>query len=130
MENLNKVYKCMSCSSVVERVNNKESTLVCCGKDMVEQKPKTAEMALEKHVPFITESDDGKVLIKIGENEDHPMTEEHYIEFIEILTSCGKTLRHNLNPGDKPQAKFGVKREYIVEVREFCNLHGLWINKL
>ena len=124
--NLNKVYKCMNCGSVIERVNDKESTLVCCGKNMIEQKPKTAEMALEKHVPYITESNDGKVLIKIGENEDHPMTEEHYIEFIEILTNTGKIIRHNLNPGDKPEAKFSVDKEKIIEVREFCNIHGLW----
>lgn len=127
--NLNKIYKCISCGSVIERANDKESILVCCGKNMVEQKPKTAEMALEKHVPFVQKIGENKVLVKIGENEEHPMTEEHYIEFIEIITKTGIIMRKNLNPGDKPQAEFDISISDIKEAREFCNLHGLWVNK-
>jgi len=129
MENINKVYKCLVCGSVVERANDINSTLVCCDKNMMEQSPKTEETKLEKHVPFIEEIEGG-VLVKIGENEDHPMLDNHYIEFIEILTKGGAIIRKNLNPGDKPETTFSFRKDQIVQVREFCNLHGLWIHDL
>lgn len=127
MSNINKVYKCMNCGSVVSRSNDKESTLVCCDNKMIEQKPKTQDSKLEKHVPFVEEHEQG-VLVKIGENDSHPMTEEHYIEFIEIITKDGRVLRRYLTPESEPSATFNVSILEIEQVREFCNLHGLWSN--
>ncbi|PIS24492.1 MAG: hypothetical protein COT45_04300 [bacterium (Candidatus Stahlbacteria) CG08_land_8_20_14_0_20_40_26] len=34
-----------------------------------------------------------------------------------------------LKPGDTPQAEFGIG-EGIVEIREYCNIHGLWKTKM
>lgn len=130
MTNTNKIYKCMKCGNLIEKLSDVGSVPECCGQPMIEQKVKTEDTKLEKHVPFITTTDDGKVLVRIGENENHPMTEEHYIMFIELLLNNGAVVRKNLKPGDLPEAKFNAPKEKIVEVREFCNLHGLWINKL
>ncbi len=52
------------------------------------------------------------------------MIEEHYIQWIEVITE-DRVYRKNLNPGDAPEAIFKIDGE-IVAVREYCNLHGLW----
>ena len=52
------------------------------------------------------------------------MLENHYIEWIELITEQ-ETLRKYLAPGEKPVAEF--KTDAVkVTAREYCNLHGLW----
>jgi superoxide reductase len=53
------------------------------------------------------------------------MTEEHYIEWIEVVTEDGKSNTKYLNPGDDPEATFCVDVEGTV-ARAYCNLHGHW----
>jgi superoxide reductase len=65
----------------------------------------------------------GGVKVSVGEVA-HPMTPEHYIEWIEILAD-GKSFRQFLKPGDAPVAVFNVEANDIT-AREYCNLHGLW----
>jgi superoxide reductase len=86
-------------------------------------KEKTQDSSIEKHVPYIEKTKDG-VLVKVGQNQDHPMEEKHYIEWIQIITDGG-SYRKFLKPGDKPQALFEIKAENIL-AREYCNIHGLW----
>jgi superoxide reductase len=130
MTNKNKIYKCMYCGNLIEKLEDNSNDLVCCGKSMVEQLEKSQDTKLEKHVPYIEKISENEILVKIGEVDKHPMTEEHYIEFIEVLTKNGYVLRKYLSPGDEPEAKFNVSYEDVENVREFCNLHGLWSNKL
>ncbi len=120
------IYKCSVCGQMVEVLEGTNANLVCCGKEMINQKAKSEDSSVEKHVPFVEEIEGG-VLVKVGENQDHPMTDEHYIQFIEVITQ-NEIYRENLKPGDKPQAEFPVAKADIIEVREFCNLHGLWKN--
>ncbi len=83
----------------------------------------------EKHVPFIQEMEDG-YLVKVGEEVDHPMTDAHWIQFIELIIDGNKVYRHYLTPEDKPEAYFKVEKGSVVKAREYCNLHGLWSNNL
>jgi superoxide reductase len=122
MTQLNEIYKCEVCGNMVEVVHTGVGELVCCGQPMKLMVPNTVDAAKEKHVPVI-EMIEGKVHIKVGEVE-HPMIDTHYIEWIEILTA-EKVLRKYLKPGMKPEATFAVKGE-VLEVRAYCNLHGLW----
>lgn len=85
---------------------------------------KTADSSTEKHVPFIVETENG-YLVKVGETVDHPMTEAHWIQFIE-LTVGNRVYRKELTPADKPEAQFEVEKGEGVFAREYCNLHGLW----
>jgi len=55
----------------------------------------------------------------------HPMEKKHYIVFIEVLTK-EQVLRAELAPNQAPEALFSVKSDEVVEVREYCNVHGLW----
>ena len=89
---------------------------------------KTAESSTEKHVPFI-ERVGNKYVVKVGENQAHPMEENHYIEWIELVVD-GKVYRKFLNPGDEPKAEFEVPEGNDVYAREYCNLHGLWKGSL
>lgn len=85
---------------------------------------KTADSSTEKHVPFIIETENG-YLVKVGETVEHPMTEAHWIQFIE-LTAGSRVYRKELRPNDKPEAYFEVEKTQGVFAREYCNLHGLW----
>ncbi len=124
MIKLRDVYYCEICGNVVEILNEGSPALVCCGQDMVFLEVQTQDSSTEKHVPYIEETATG-VLVKIGQNQDHPMLEKHYIKFIEVLTK-DKVFRAELQPEMKPEAEFPVKKDEILMAREWCNLHGLW----
>ena len=123
MAKLRGIYKCEICGNIVEVLHEGPGALVCCGEEMKLMDEKTEDSSKEKHVPYIEKTDKG-VIVKIGQNQDHPMEEKHYIEWIEI-NADGKTYKKFLKPGDKPQAEFCISAEKIT-AREYCNVHGLW----
>jgi len=99
-------------------------TLVCCGKEMKELVPNTVDAAVEKHVPVV-EVEGNKVTVKIG-SVTHPMTEEHYIQWIYLETKEGVQAKC-LQPGEEPKAVFMLNEgNEAVSAYEYCNLHGLW----
>jgi len=116
------VYKCNICGNIVAVLHVGGGRLVCCGQPMLLQEAKTEDQGMEKHVPVVENTDEG-VKVTVGAIQ-HPMEEKHYIEWIEIITSGG-VLRKFLKPGDAPQAVFKTTDD-IVQVREYCSLHGLW----
>ncbi|MBN1327388.1 MAG: desulfoferrodoxin [Candidatus Cloacimonetes bacterium] len=124
MVKLRDIYYCSICGNVVEILNEGQPALVCCGEEMELLDPKTEDSTTEKHVPYIEEIASG-VLVKVGQNQEHPMLEKHFIKFIEVLTA-DKVYRAELKPGDLPQAEFPVKKSEIKMAREWCNIHGLW----
>ncbi len=130
MTKLKEIYKCNICGNVVEIFHAGVGELVCCDEAMELLKEKVKEEGEEKHLPVIEElpanacqGKDG-FSIKIGE-EEHPMEEAHYIEWIEINVSDGKSGKKFLKPGEKPEAEF-YNRKDILSVRAYCNVHGLW----
>jgi len=124
MSQLREIYKCEHCGLIVEVVNEGAPTPGCCGEKMNKLDAKTAaEEGKEKHVPVVEETDVG-IKVTVGSVE-HPMEEDHYIALIEVLTE-NKVLRAELKPGQKPIAEFGISKSDVMEVREYCNKHGLW----
>lgn len=124
MVKLRDIYYCEICGNVVEILNEGQPALVCCGQPMILLEAQTQDATQEKHVPYIEKTEQG-VLVKVGQNQEHPMLDKHYIKFIEVLTE-DKVYRAELHPGDKPQAEFPVKKTEILMAREWCNIHGLW----
>lgn len=116
------VYKCDVCGIIAEILHGGAGSPVCCNKPMRLLKENSVDASEEKHVP-VTEIIPEGVKVSVG-SIPHPMLEEHYIEWIEIIAD-GKLYRQYLKPGDVPEATFPVKAENIV-AREYCNLHGLW----
>jgi len=123
MTKVNQVYKCDICGNIIEVLHEGADALVCCGKPMQLFEEKTADTSTEKHVPYIERSGNF-VKVKVGENQDHPMEEKHYIEWIELIAD-GVVMRKHLKPGDKPEAVFETTAENL-SAREYCNIHGLW----
>ena len=95
---------------------------MCCGQPMKLLKEQTEEQGKEKHMPVVERIEKG-VRVKVG-SIPHPMEEKHYIEWIEVVSS-DRIMSRFLKPGDTPEAKFEID-EAIVEVREYCTIHGLW----
>jgi len=81
----------------------------------------TTEAAVEKHIPVVEIGEE--VTIKIGSVE-HPMTEEHHISWVAILTDNGFQIVY-LKANDKPEVNIKTNNK-ILEVYAYCNLHGLW----
>ncbi|OGK08845.1 MAG: desulfoferrodoxin [Candidatus Riflebacteria bacterium RBG_13_59_9] len=116
------VYKCEICGNIVEVLHGGAGELVCCGQPMKLMVANTVDAAREKHVPVV-EKTDGGYKVKVG-SDPHPMTEEHHIQWIELLAD-NEAYREFLQPGQKPEAEFCVQAEKVT-ARDYCNLHGLW----
>jgi len=122
------VYKCEICGNIVEVLHEGQGELVCCGQPMKLFEEKSSDTSVEKHVPFVVWKN-GRYLVKVGENVLHPMEEKHYIEWIELIVD-GVVHRKTLKPGESPEVAFEIPQGKEVVAREYCNLHGLWVNKL
>lgn len=119
-----KFYRCAHCGKIIAVVKETGVPVMCCGARMQELIPGTTDAAAEKHIP-IYETKDGRISVKVGSVE-HPMTEEHFIEWIAIQTKFGNQ-RKCLKPGMKPEACFLICEDDEVEaVYAYCNLHSLW----
>lgn len=120
---VNTMFKCEKCGTVVEVVFPGTPAPDCCGDATHELKENSVDAAKEKHVPVI-EKVDGGYKVTVGSVE-HPMTPEHWITAIELIAG-NQTYRQTLKPGEKPTATF--KTDLVAtKAREYCNLHGLWV---
>lgn len=118
MTTKNQIWKCDICGNIIEILHEGADSLVCCGQPMNLKEEKTQEQeGKEKHIPIIDGSS-----VKISTVE-HPMTEEHFIEWIEATSESGETCKIFLKPEQKPEATFSFTP---VSARSYCNLHGLW----
>lgn len=121
-EQINQVYRCEICGNIIELVHVGGGELVCCGQPMKLLEEKEKDAGMEKHVPVIEKTGVG-YKVKVGSIE-HPMEENHYIEFIELIAD-NKVYRKSLEPGMKPEVEFCISAAKV-EAREYCNVHGLW----
>ena len=119
------IYKCMKCGKIVEVEDDGPGVLICCGEEMVRLDPQNTDAAKEKHVPFI-EKVDGGVKVRVGKETLHPMNDDHYIVYIQIVAD-GIVMRKYLEPGDKPEVFFPTDAKEI-RAEELCNKHGVWIS--
>lgn len=116
------VYKCDLCGNIAEILTGAGGALACCGQDMRLLTENTVDAAVEKHIPVATKTG-GTWQVAVG-SVDHPMAEDHYIEWIELIAGDASYTAF-LKPGDKPAASFEVAADEVT-VRAYCNLHGLW----
>ncbi len=120
-----KFYICKHCGNIISYEKNSGVSVMCCGEKMSEIVPSSTDAAVEKHVPVIVQ-EGNNVKVLVGDIE-HPMTDEHYIEWIVLETeSC--VYKKKLNPIDKPCCEF-IVNENVVNAYAYCNLHGLWSNE-
>ena len=119
----NRFYICKHCGNLVGMINNSGVPIICCGEPMSELVPGSVDASKEKHVPVVLVNGD-TVSVEIGAAA-HPMTNEHYIEWVFIQTENGGQ-RKCLKPGDAPKATFTLNGDKPLSAFAYCNLHGLW----
>ena len=124
MCNNQKFFICKHCGNLTGLIDNKGVPMVCCGNEMTELVPNTAEASTEKHLPVITEVMTDKISIQIG-SVPHPMEESHSITFVYVQSERGGQ-RKCLKPSEEPQLTFTFADDKPVAVYAYCNLHGLW----
>ena len=122
-----KFYKCKHCGQMVAIVKETGVPIICCGEPMEEIIAGTTDAAVEKHVPVVTREGD-KVTVSVG-SVAHPMTAEHYIQFVILDTTAGVQIA-SLNPNDDPAAVFTVlSGAQVKKAYAYCNLHGFWVSE-
>jgi superoxide reductase len=130
MAQFKEIYKCAICGNVVEVLRGGAGTPACCGQPMELMVAKTLDQGTEKHLPVVEDLPPNACRVKDGCKikigvQEHPMTAEHHIEWIEIDTADGKSGKKFLKPGEKPESDF-YTRITVVGARAYCNIHGLW----
>ena len=135
------LYVCQKCWHV--EVNAKPDACPACGGSQFVQNNRVFEEAAEKsaegavkHIPsiqvnkecgLIPENDCIDILVRVGETL-HPMTAEHYIQFIDCYVDGKYVARANLTPDVNPSVIFHLKSGGSkVQIVEACNLHGHWM---
>jgi len=121
MTHLADLFKCNICGNVVEMVHVGVGNLVCCDEAMklLEEKYPERNDAHYAHIENIDE-----ITKKIHFN--HPMTDEHYIEFIEVISNDKKYLkRKHLKPNEQAELTFKCECKEGFYVRNYCNIHGV-----
>ena len=120
---MQKFFRCQKCGNMVGMIHDAGIPMICCGEQMQELVANTSDGATEKHIPVV-EVQERLVYAKVGSLE-HPMTEEHHIEFIYLQTKKGGQMKR-LCVGKDAAAMFAVLKDAPVCVYAYCNLHGLW----
>ena len=80
-------YKCNHCGNVAVKPFDKKVPLSCCGEKMSELVANSTDAAVEKHVPVVSVSGNA-VHVEVG-SVVHPMTDEHLIAFVCLVTQEG-----------------------------------------
>lgn len=87
--------------------------------------PNTSDGAAEKHLPVV-EKDGCHITVKVG-GVFHPMSEEHNITWVCLLTKAGCIQRVLLNSDCEPVAHFTIEEgDSPAAAYAYCNLHGFW----
>lgn len=116
-------YNCKTCGNVIIMISSCDIPTSCCDEKMEKIIPGKSEGAHEKHIP-VYEVTEHNVTVSVGSTE-HPMTPEHFIEWVCIETDDGVQLK-KLKPDTPPRVSFAVNGNKIKAVYAFCNQHGLW----
>lgn len=121
-----KFYTCKHCGNIIAMIRDNGVPVYCCGEKMHLIEPGATGASQEKHTP-VYHLEDNIVHVSVGSVE-HPMTAEHYIEWICLETEHAIQYAH-LTPEDKPKAKFAIcDGDEVRDVFAFCNQHELWKN--
>ncbi|MBQ2450939.1 MAG: desulfoferrodoxin [Lachnospiraceae bacterium] len=120
-----KFFKCNQDKTIFTLMKSGAPSTTCNHAEFEELVPGTTDGAAEKHVPVI-KVEGNRVTVLIGEVE-HPMTEEHYIEWITLETKKGMQTVYLDPKGGKPHAEFLLTdADEVIAAYEYCNIHGLW----
>lgn len=114
-----RVYQCEKCKrTIIVKDELKEL------QGWVELVAGSTDAAQEKHVPVVTKKCK-QVKVDVG-SVAHPMTAEHFIEWVAIETEQGYQVKY-LKVDSAPVCTFSLADgDSLKAVYAYCNLHGLW----
>ena len=112
---------CKKCGAMVDVISDctcDNCGIRCCGEPMLEVIANSTDASVEKHKP--TYEIVGEYIVA---NVPHAMEDEHYIQFIGIVSSKVNAKKY-FKAGETPKAIF----PYIngSKLISYCNKHGLW----
>lgn len=115
---IKKCKKCGATVKVIKDCNCNGCGIVCCGEPMNTIVANSVDAAVEKHIPTY-EVKDNKIFVTVN----HVMEEEHYIEWISIVSEGRECITY-LKPGMEAKTHF----KYIPgsTIYAYCNKHELW----
>ena len=119
------IYKCDICGNVVEVTHEGIGALVCCNQNMklLQENRADNNNAHFAHTEIISD-------IQKRVYFNHPMTPEHHIEYIEVISNDNKYIKRKfLNENDKAEISFKCDCKEGFWIRLYCNLDGVWITK-
>ena len=108
-----KFYVCPVCGNVI--IATGETVVSCCG---ITLPPLEAEAADDEH-EICKETVEDEYYVSIN----HPMTKDHYISFLAVVSDFGVQLV-KLYPEGNAEARFKIDRVKILYA--YCNRHGLF----
>jgi len=119
------MYKCEICANVVEITHEGAGSLVCCNQDMTLLNEYIAKEN-DAHFAHIEKISDIQNRVFFN----HPMTLEHHIEYIEVISNDNKYIKRKfLNFDDSAELSFKCDCKEGYYVRLYCNKDGAWITK-
>ena len=123
------LYKCNICGNLVQVLISGVGELVCCGEAMKLMTPKNSfdDIELtEKHSPVLECDENNKVVVKIP---NHPMIKEHYIMFVESISSDEDEIRIQYFHPNQEVIMTNCIDNKNQKAQSYCNIHGLYVNK-
>ena len=119
------IYKCLICDNVVEITHSGAGVLVCCNENMQLLKE---NIASEENAHFAHIENLNEITKKITFN--HPMTDEHHIEYIEVISNDKKYLKRKfLQNTETPELTFKSECKEGFWVRMYCNKVDVCVTK-
>ena len=106
-------FVCEHCGNIIGVIHDAGVPMMCCGQKMTKLEAGVIEASHEKHIPVV-ERDGDIIKVKIG-SIDHPMLEEHHIEWVYLQTNRGGQ-RKCLAIGSAPEVSFALCDEEPVAV--------------
>ena len=130
MDRKSKFFICNKCNNLSLSLIFTGRLPICCGTQMENVDPHTDGEGREKHLPRVTVRD--KLVTVSVADSPHPMTAEHSIGWIYLVTREGDARKHLIST-DSPERTFALTDGDIpIAAYAYCNKHGLWktqINK-
>ena len=88
-----------------------------------------------KHLPMVeAQKVEGgyKLKIEVGEVVKHPSGPDHWIVWVDVRVDGTSIARIDLAPACSPRFALNLALDEgtVVEVLEFCNLHGTWATEV
>jgi desulfoferrodoxin-like iron-binding protein len=87
--------------------------------------------SIEKEHLIRFELHDGKISVIVGQDDPHPMIEDHFIASIALYDEVWELIDEQfVGTTESPEAIFDADYLSDFEIRIRCNLHGVWSSGL